>query len=224
VKAHLLYLRYVARHKWFVFRECCKLGIPLAGVIHDWSKFTPSEWFPYVRFFYGAKGEPIKRRDSTGYYKPTDTGDAAFDFAWLLHQKRNPHHWQWWVLPEDSPKCEWQVQAHQPEFGPYYLAYRGQPLARFETPTGENVSDAAFRLVQIAEKALATGSLKVLPMPDRYRREMLADWRGAGLAQGTPDTVKWYKANRDKMQLHPETRAWIEERLGLSAVDDPVLT
>jgi hypothetical protein len=41
-------------------------------------------------------------RDSTGYYKPTNTGDAAFDFAWLLHQKRNKHHWQWWTLPEDE--------------------------------------------------------------------------------------------------------------------------
>ena len=41
-------------------------------------------------------------RDKTGYYKPTDTGDHDFDFAWLLHQKRNRHHWQWWILPEDS--------------------------------------------------------------------------------------------------------------------------
>jgi hypothetical protein len=41
-------------------------------------------------------------RDKTGYYKPTDTGDDAFDFAWLLHQKRNRHHWQWWILPKDD--------------------------------------------------------------------------------------------------------------------------
>jgi len=41
-------------------------------------------------------------RDKTGYYKPTDTGDPDFDFAWLLHQKRNKHHWQWWILPEDN--------------------------------------------------------------------------------------------------------------------------
>ena len=156
MRSHLLYLRYVARHKWFVFRECCKLGIPLAGIIHDWSKFTPSEWFPYVRFFYGPSG--------------TGTGDEAFDFAWLLHQKRNPHHWQWWCLPEDS------------------------------------------------------GGLKVLPMPDRYRREMLADWRGAGLAQGTPDTVAWYKANREKMKLHPETRVWVERMLEVFGLLDPIPT
>jgi hypothetical protein len=58
------------------------------------------------------------------------------------------------------------------------------------------------------------GGTKVLPMPDRYRREMLADWRGAGLAQGTPDTLHWYSVNCHKMNLHPETRQWIEIQLG----------
>ena len=59
------------------------------------------------------------------------------------------------------------------------------------------------------------GSELVLPMPDNARREMLADWRGAGRALGKPDTAAWYKANQDKMKLHEETRAWIEKQLGL---------
>jgi len=149
---HLRYASYVLRHKWYVFIEACRLGIPWLGIIHDWSKLRPSEWIPYANFFYG-----YNPRDETGYYKPTDTGNAAFDFAWLLHQKRNKHHWQWWVLPEDE------------------------------------------------------GGIKVLEMPLKYRKEMLADWRGAGRAQGTPDTSKWYATNHHKMRLAPETRAWIEE-------------
>lgn len=100
---HLRYLSYVLRHKWYVFLECCKYGLYWQGLIHDWSKFLPSEWFPYVEYFYGAgQKQPDRGRDGTGYYKPHDTGDAAFDFAWLLHQKRNRHHWQWWVLPMDD--------------------------------------------------------------------------------------------------------------------------
>jgi hypothetical protein len=134
--------------------------VPVLGLLHDNSKFRPSEWFPYAEHFFGRRsrvqgGPP----EETGYYKPSDTGDAAFEFAWLLHQKRNKHHWQWWMVPE-----------------------------------GE-------------------GRLKVLPMPDRYRREMLADWRGAGRAQGTPDTPGWYDANRHKLSLHPVTREWIEQQL-----------
>lgn len=92
---------YVVRHKWFVFVACYRLGIPWRGLVHDLSKFLPSEWIPYTNFFYGPKPSP---RDSTGYYKPTDTGDKAFDFAWLLHQKRNRHHWQWW-LTASTGKC-----------------------------------------------------------------------------------------------------------------------
>jgi hypothetical protein len=57
------------------------------------------------------------------------------------------------------------------------------------------------------------GSLKTVPMPDGYRREMLADWIGAGRAQGKPDTWAWYQANKGRMFLHPDTREWIEEVL-----------
>lgn len=60
------------------------------------------------------------------------------------------------------------------------------------------------------------GNLDPQPMPDRYRREMLADWRGAGAALGKPDTLAWYTDNRPKMLvfLHPETLAWLDEQLG----------
>ena len=83
-------------HKYYVTIECFKVGLYWRGIVHDLSKFLPSEFIPYANFFYN------KKRDSTGYYKPTDTGDKAFDFAWLLHTKRNKHHWQWWTIPEDD--------------------------------------------------------------------------------------------------------------------------
>lgn len=163
MKAHLSYLQYVLQHKWFVFVECCKLGIPWMGIIHDWHKFMPAEWFPYVHFFHNSDGTKKQVRDGTGYYKPDDTGDSAFDYAWFVHQKRARHHWQSWAFPDTN------------------------------------------------------GKLKLLPVPERYRREMLADWRGAARAQGlTAESVTdWYVANKDKIQLHPETRHWIEDQLRL---------
>lgn len=99
---YLKYLIYLLKHKWYVSVECFKVGLYWRGLVHDISKFRPSEFIPYARYFY-SKGNDIKKgRNSTGYYKPTDTGDKAFDYAWLLHQKRNKHHWQWWVIPEDE--------------------------------------------------------------------------------------------------------------------------
>jgi hypothetical protein len=97
---YLKYLNYLLRHKYYVMVECFKDGLYWRGLMHDMSKFLPGEFFPYANFFNSSVGKA--KRDSTGYYKPTDTGDEKFDFAWLLHQKRNKHHWQWWVLPEDE--------------------------------------------------------------------------------------------------------------------------
>jgi len=56
----------------------------------------------------------------------------------------------------------------------------------------------------------------ILPIPDKYRKEMLADWIGAGKAQsGTDNTQEWYMANRHKIILHPKTRKWVEGMLDI---------
>lgn len=57
------------------------------------------------------------------------------------------------------------------------------------------------------------GNVKVLEMPIRYRKEMLADWIGAGKVQGNLDISKWYVSNKDKIVLGLETRQWIEGEL-----------
>jgi len=98
---YLKYLNYVIRYKWYVMLECFKMGLIWRGLKHDMSKLSLQEFIPYANFFHGKKKEK-NIRDKIGYYKPTDTGDPAFDFAWLLHQKKNDHHWQWWILPEDN--------------------------------------------------------------------------------------------------------------------------
>jgi hypothetical protein len=81
---------------------CFKEGLIIRGLLHDLSKFRLSEWLPYANYFYGDRDGDKARRENKGYYKPYNTGDERFDFAWLLHQKRNDHHWQWWILPLDD--------------------------------------------------------------------------------------------------------------------------
>ena len=158
MKKYFLYLRYLLRHIFYVQKACFREGLYWQGIMHDLSKFRPSEFIPYANFFHGGKAKP--KRNSTGYYKPTDTGDVAFDYAWLLHQKRNKHHWQFWILPEDE------------------------------------------------------GGLKILEMPIKYAKEMLCDWWGASMAQGYGGQCRtWYVANKDKIQLHQNTRKWVEENV-----------
>jgi hypothetical protein len=166
IKKHWKYASYVLRHKFFVMIECFKHGLIWRGLMHDLSKLCPGEWCPYANYFYPG-GKPRLWEGKEGYIKPTETEDAAFDFAWLLHQKRNDHHHQWWVLPKDD------------------------------------------------------GTVKCIPMSPASRLEMLCDWKGAGRAQGYGnDPTEWYLKNKDKMKLHPETRAWIEQQLGVAIEEE----
>ena len=125
---YLRYLWYVIRHKWYVGQACRRQeGFVFSGIFHDWSKILPSEFFPYAKHFYGNQAK--EWRDDTGYYKPTDTGDPDFDFAWLLHQKRNKHHWQWWILPEDNGGTK-VLEMDEPYIIEMYCDWVGASLAQ----------------------------------------------------------------------------------------------
>ena len=60
---------------------------------------------------------------------------------------------------------------------------------------------------------LDSGSQKAFPMSDNYRREMLADWIAVSQRPDRLDIIPWYRQNKDKFILHPETRAWVEQEL-----------
>lgn len=61
--------------------------------------------------------------------------------------------------------------------------------------------------------------VKVLEMPDKFVREMCADWEGVGACFGKlpGHAGRWYVENRATMALHPVTRIRVEELLGVSA-------
>lgn len=102
MRAHISYLKYVIRHKWFVFLACRRWRVPLwRAIIHDWTKLTPIEWSPYVHSFYNPDGSNRKVNRVDGGLKTRELSNA-FNFAWLHHQKVNPHHWQFWVLINDE--------------------------------------------------------------------------------------------------------------------------
>ena len=78
-----------------------RLGVPLhQAIIHDWVKFLPIEWSPYVRQFYHPDGSKRSVRDASGSYDPNKQA-TDFQRAWLHHQ-RQPHHWQAHVSIGDS--------------------------------------------------------------------------------------------------------------------------
>ena len=79
------HIKTVMTHKFYVFIFACKAGIPFRGLVHDMSKFSPSEFFESVKYYQG-NGSPISAaKKENGYSK-----------AWLHHNGRNKHHWQYW--------------------------------------------------------------------------------------------------------------------------------
>lgn len=83
------YFKYICEHKWNVFIEHLKILQPISGITHDLSRFLPSEFIPYAKFFYS------KNRSKD--YKTSDENDPDFQKGWCYHQKRNKHHWNYWV-------------------------------------------------------------------------------------------------------------------------------
>lgn len=63
---------------------------------HDISKLSDDEFIPYLNYFYPEENQTKGDQDFI---------EEQFDYAWLLHQKRNPHHWQYYVLIKDSGKA-----------------------------------------------------------------------------------------------------------------------
>lgn len=82
IKAIIRHLQYLFWHKVYVFRAGIRLGVPLRQlIVHDWSKFLPSEFIPYTRHF---------------FVTPTKGTLEEFRQAFILHWSRNPHHWEYW--------------------------------------------------------------------------------------------------------------------------------
>lgn len=92
---YLQNLKYILTHKWFVFVECVKLGIIWRGIVHDWSKFLPAQFFAYAEYFYGENG--IKSPKGC-----TSSVQDAFNRAWAQHQNFHRHHYQYHYLINDD--------------------------------------------------------------------------------------------------------------------------
>lgn len=115
LQSFFAYFVYLAKHKWFVFVAGVKATkAPLWRlVIHDWSKFTPAEFGPYRRKFFGetyptaVEAEALNAKLATfspfRFKMTKEMAEAAFHRAWLHHIHLNPHHPQHWLLHLSDP-------------------------------------------------------------------------------------------------------------------------
>jgi hypothetical protein len=90
---------YILQHKWYVLQECWKYGLYWQGIIHDISKFSPSEFYAYANKIFGEWPETRTQFEKDATKKIVA---EAFRYAWLHHQHHNKHHWNYWVVNQSK--------------------------------------------------------------------------------------------------------------------------
>ena len=98
MKYFFKHLHTVNIHRWEVFKLCCKVGIPIRGLLHDLSKYSYEEFSESVKYF----------KISNGRYSPLNAckKEVGYSKAWLHHKGRNKHHYEYWhdeIAPIKDP-------------------------------------------------------------------------------------------------------------------------
>lgn len=80
------HLKTINHHKWLVMKLCFKLGMYKQGILHDLSKYSPTEFFVGAKYYQGYRSPNDAEREDKGYSS-----------AWLHHKGRNKHHLEYWI-------------------------------------------------------------------------------------------------------------------------------
>jgi hypothetical protein len=93
MKKYFLHLKTILIHKWYVMIACWSCGLYWEGLIHDLSKFSPTEFLELGKYYKQGTSPVNIARSINGVSK-----------AWLHHKGHNKHHWQYWVdfLPNSN--------------------------------------------------------------------------------------------------------------------------
>lgn len=80
------HFKTITYHKYLVAKGCFRVGLYKQGILHDMSKYSPTEFWVGVRFFQGNRSPNNAEREEKGYSS-----------AWLHHKGRNKHHYEYWI-------------------------------------------------------------------------------------------------------------------------------
>lgn len=76
----------ITNHKHLVMKGCFRVGLYRQGLLHDLSKYTPTEFLVGCRYYQGTMSPNNAERAAIGYSS-----------AWLHHKGRNKHHMEYWI-------------------------------------------------------------------------------------------------------------------------------
>ena len=89
------HLKTITEHKILVAKHCFAIGLYRQGIMHDLSKYMPSELINGFKYYQGGKRSPNNgERDVKGYSE-----------AWMHHKGRNRHHYEYWTDYAQNPSA-----------------------------------------------------------------------------------------------------------------------
>lgn len=80
------HLNKILTHKRWVAHYCFMCGLYRQGIMHDMSKFSPTEFWESVKYYQGTRSPIDACKEDKGY-----------SMAWFHHRGRNKHHWEFWM-------------------------------------------------------------------------------------------------------------------------------
>lgn len=85
MKKIINHLKVVLAHKYYVCKYCFKAGLYKQGLLHDLSKFSPTEFLESIKYFQGNRSPIDACKEENG-----------MSYAWLHHKGLNKHHYEYW--------------------------------------------------------------------------------------------------------------------------------
>ncbi len=80
------HFKTITHHRWLVRSGCFKVGLYWQGLIHDLSKYSPTEFRIGAQYYQGTRSPNAAERETKG-----------FSEAWMHHKGRNRHHYEYWT-------------------------------------------------------------------------------------------------------------------------------
>ena len=76
----------ITQHKLTVMQYCFAVGLYRQAILHDLSKYSPTEFLIGAKYYQGNRSPNNAEREAKGYSS-----------AWLHHKGRNKHHFEYWL-------------------------------------------------------------------------------------------------------------------------------
>ena len=98
------HFKTITYHKYLVAKGCFRVGLYRQGLLHDLSKYSPTEFMAGIRYYQGTRSPNNAERETKGY-----------SAAWMHHQGRNRHHYEYWIDYSQEGKDGIRVPVPMPD-------------------------------------------------------------------------------------------------------------